>query len=338
MCADPATSSRQNDRWGSACHDLGMGVPETGSVSMRLYPHNELGSATAVVDEMRAQARLAADAGFAGVMTSEHHGGFAGYSPNPLQLAGWLLEAMPTGWAAACPLLLPLRPVRLVAEEVAWLAARFPDRVAVGVAPGALPLDFEAMDVPFDEMMPRFRAALPRLTAMLRGEDLGPLEGDLALQACASDPVTVISTALSPPAVRRAAGVGAGIVYDGASPVDRLRPLSDVYDAVGGTGPKVLIRRVWLGDPPREAFDRQADVYRSYSSASAQQHWRDNGFLCREDPAELAQDLAEAAAAAGATCLNLRVHVPGVTPDMARAQITALGQRVLPLLGPLLRS
>ena len=321
-----------------AWHDLGMGVPETGSVSMRLYPHNELGSATAVVAEVREQARLAVEAGFAGVMTSEHHGGFAGYSPNPLQLAGWLLEAMPTGWAAACPLLLPLRPVGLVAEEVAWLAARFPGRVAVGVAPGALPLDFDAMDVPFEEMMPRFRAGLPRLAAMLRGDDLGPLDGDLALQACAADPVTVISTALSPPAVRRAAAVGAGIVYDGASPVERLRPLSDAFDAAGGTGPKVLIRRVWLGDPPREAFDRQADVYRSYSSAAAQQHWRDNGFLCRADPAELAADLSAAVSDAGATCLNLRVHVPGVTPEMARDEITRLGHDVLPVLGPLLCS
>ena len=299
---------------------------------MRLYPHNELGSAAAIVDEMRAQARLAAESGFAGVMTSEHHGGFAGYSPNPLQLAGWLLEAMPTGWAAACPLLLPLRPVGLVAEEVAWLAGRFPGRVAVGVAPGALPLDFEAMDVPVDEMMPRFRSALPRLAAMLRGQDLGPLAGDLALQACADNPITVISTALSPPAVRRAAAVGAGIVYDGASPVERLRPLSDAYDAAGGTGPKVLIRRVWLGDPPREAFDRQTDVYRSYSSAAAQQHWRDNGFLCRDDPAELATDLSSAVTHAGATCLNLRVHVPGITPAMASDQITQVGEDVLPLV------
>ena len=320
------------------CHHLAMSVPGPGSVSLRLYPHNELGSAAEVVEEMRTQARLAAEAGFAGVMTSEHHGGFAGYSPNPLQLAGWLLETMPTGWAAACPLLLPLRPVGLVAEEVAWLAARFPGRVAVGVAPGALPTDFEAMDVPFAEMMPRFRAALPRLATMLRGEDLGPLAGDLALQACADDPVTVISTALSPPAVRRAAAVGAGILYDGASPVERLRLLSDAYDAAGGSGPKMLIRRVWLGDPPREAFDRQADVYRSYSSESAQQHWRDNGFLCRDDPAELAADLAEAMNAAGATCLNLRIHVPGVTPAMARGQITALGRDVLPVLGPLLCS
>ena len=153
--------------------------------------------------------------------------------------------------------LLPLRPVALVAEEVAWLAARFPGRVAVGVAPGALPLDFEAMGVPFEEKLDRFRADLPRLVAMLHGDDLDPLAGDLALARCKEHPVPVISTALSPGAVRRAAAAGAGIVYDGASALDRLRTLSDAYDQAGGDGPKVLIRRVWLGAPPREAFDRQ---------------------------------------------------------------------------------
>ena len=81
---------------------------------------------------MRAQAVLGREAGFDGVMTSEHHGGFGGYLPNPLQLTGFLLDAMPGGWAAACPLLLPLRPAALVIEEAAWLAARFPGRVGLG--------------------------------------------------------------------------------------------------------------------------------------------------------------------------------------------------------------
>ena len=96
-----------------------------GSVSLRLYPHNDL-SAPEIVAELRAQAALGAEHGFDGVMTAEHHGGFAGYLPNPLQVAGWCLEAMATGWAAPCPLLLPLRPPAMVAEEIAWLAARFP--------------------------------------------------------------------------------------------------------------------------------------------------------------------------------------------------------------------
>ncbi len=284
------------------------------------------------MDTLRAQANQAAEAGFDGVMSSEHHGGFAGYSPNPIQVAGWLLEAMPTGWCAPCPVLLPLRPVALVAEEIAWLAARFPNRVAVGVAPGALPLDFDVMGVPFDERVERFRIGLPLLVRMLRGEDLGPLEDDAALAACTDQPVTVISTALSPAAVRRAAAAGAGIVYDGGTDVERLGTLSAAYEEAGGAGPKVLIRRVWLGDPPREAFDRQLEVYRSYSSAGAQQHWRDHGFLCRDDGRELAADLAAALAASGTDTLNLRVHVPGVTPAQVTGQIARLGTEVLPLL------
>jgi hypothetical protein len=188
------------------------------------------------------------------------------------------------------------------------------------------------MDASLDDAVPRFKRDLPRLTAMLRGEDLGQLADDRALRACGPAPVTVVSTAMSTAAVRRAAAAGAGILYDGASDVDRLRGLSDAYDAAGGTAPKVLIRRVWLGAPPSDAFDRQVDIYREYSPAAAQEHWRDNGWLCRDDPAELADDLRRALAASGADALNVRVHVPGVAPDAAREQIARLGDEVLPHL------
>src|SRR5581483_10770150 len=116
----------------------------TGSVSLRCYaPDGD--DAEFVVNELCDQARLAVEHGFDGVMTAEHHGGFPGYLPNPVQLAGFLLAAMPVGWAAPCPVLLPLRPTALVAEEVAWLAARYPDRVGVGVAAGCLERDFEVV-------------------------------------------------------------------------------------------------------------------------------------------------------------------------------------------------
>ena len=130
-----------------------------GSISFRLYPHNDL-DAPSIVAELTGQAALAAQHGFDGVMTAEHHGGFAGYLPNPLQVAGWCLETMSTGWAAPCPLLLPLRPPAMVAEEIAWLAARFPGRVGLGVASGALPADFEIMDTDMDDLATRFSAAL----------------------------------------------------------------------------------------------------------------------------------------------------------------------------------
>ena len=75
---------------------------------------------------------------------------------------------------------------------------------------------------------------------------------------------------------------------------------------------------MWLGAPPKDVFERQLDVYRSYSPESALQHWRGTGFICHDDPAALADEVATGAAACGATALNLRVHVPGVSPDAPR--------------------
>jgi alkanesulfonate monooxygenase SsuD/methylene tetrahydromethanopterin reductase-like flavin-dependent oxidoreductase (luciferase family) len=302
-----------------------------GSVSLRIYPHNEL-EAVDVVDQLCTQAAIAADAGFDGVMTSEHHGGFAGYLPNPLQVTGWQLREMSQGWAAPCPLLLPLRPFALVAEETAWLDARYPGRVALGVGPGSLPLDFEAVDMDPEDAVPRFKADLPRLAAMLRGERLGVLDGDRALAGLRDQgrAIPLVTTAMSPAAARRAASVGAGMIYDGASVAERLRRLSDVHEEAGGTGSRVLVRRVWLGEPPAEAFAQQFAVYQGYTPAERQEHWQGSGWLTGDDPEALADDLAGAVEATGSHCLNLRIHAPGVTAEQAREQIAVLGAEVVP--------
>jgi len=302
-----------------------------GSISVRLYPHNDL-DATEIVHHLCAQAALATEVGFDGVMTAEHHGGFAGYLPNPLQITGFQLAAMRSGWAAACPVLLPLRPVAMLAEEVAWLDARFPGRVGVGVAPGSLALDFEAMDIDQGEMMALFRAGLPRLTAMLSGRDLGLLAGDRALRLLDQRPIPVISAAMSPAAVRRAANAGAGVLFDGGTSITRIRELTDGYIGAGGTGPRILIRRVWLGEPPRQAFEDQLEVYRSYSTDAALAHWRDNGWICGEDPRQLADALATCVRESNTTCLNIRLHAPGIDAAAVQGQINALGADVLPLV------
>jgi len=302
-----------------------------GSISLRLYPHNEC-SASEIVDQLCAQAAIASECGFDGVMTSEHHGGFAGYLPNPLQTSGFQLASMSRGWAAACPVLLPLRPVAMLAEEVAWLDARFPGRVGIGVGSGSLPLDFDVMEVDQSFAVERFKRDLPRLVDMLSGRDLGDLEGDRALRELGTRSIPVISTAMSPAAVRRAAKSGAGVIYDGGTNPDRLRLLSDTYVEAGGTAPRILIRRVWLGTPPKDAFEAQFAVYQSYSSNEAISHWRDNGWICGNDPDALGRELANAVATTNSTCLNLRIHAPGIDPSAAREQIEVLGKEVLPRL------
>ena len=307
-----------------------LSVPfDRGSVSIRLYPHNDL-PADHIVSELSAQAGLAIGSGFDGVMTSEHHGGFAGYMAQPLQIASFVLAEHATGWAAAAPLLLPLRSTALVAEEVAWLQARYRGRVGIGVAAGALPLDFEAAGVSQTDSVSRFKSELPRLVAMLRGEELGQLEGDPALLACRRAPVPVLSAAVSVAAAVRAARSGAGILMEGMSAPPRLGRLTRAFEDAGGTGAKVLIRRVWLGRLPSALVESQRAVYESYA-AQASSFGDDQTIVC-DRPGEMVEQLAATANEVGADALNLRVQLPGMAPEQVREQIARIGSTVL---GPL---
>ena len=302
---------------------------EPGSISLRLYPHNEL-RAESVVSELCTHAALALRHGFDGIMTSEHHGGFAGYLAQPLQVASFVLDTCPTGWAAAAPLLLPLRPTALVAEEVAWLRARHPGRVGLGVAAGALPLDFDIAGIGQHDAVDRFKAELPRLVSMLRGEDLGELKGDPALVACRSDPVPVLSAAVSVAAAARAARCGAGILMEGMSAPARLARLTAAFAEGGGRGAKVLIRRVWLGRLPSELVARQRAVYEGYAGRT--DAFSEDQTVASDDPAEIAQRLAGTLDEVGADVLNLRVQLPGMVPEDVRDQIVGIGTTVVGLL------
>jgi alkanesulfonate monooxygenase SsuD/methylene tetrahydromethanopterin reductase-like flavin-dependent oxidoreductase (luciferase family) len=297
-----------------------------GSVSIRLYPHNEL-PADGIVRELCAQAGLALEGGFDGVMTSEHHGGFAGYMAQPLQMASFILEEHATGWAAAAPLLLPLRSTALVAEEVAWLRARHPGRVGLGVAAGALPLDFETAGVSQSDGVDRFKVELPQLVAMLRGEDLGDLEGDPALLACRADPVPVLSAAVSVAAAVRAARCGAGVLMEGMSPPERLVRLTRAFDEAGGTGSKVLIRRVWLGRVQSGLVDSQRAVYESYAERAGS--FGEDQTIASDDPEEVAERLGAFMEEVGGDALNLRVQLPGMSPEEVREQIARIGSGVV---------
>jgi alkanesulfonate monooxygenase SsuD/methylene tetrahydromethanopterin reductase-like flavin-dependent oxidoreductase (luciferase family) len=302
---------------------------EPGSISLRLYPHNEL-DARGIIREICDQAKLGLSNGFDGIMTSEHHGGFAGYLPNPLQVSAFILEETASGWVAPCPLLLPLRPVGQVCEEIAWLGARHPGRVGLGVAAGALPLDFEAMGVRLVDAVPLFKERLPRIVQMLQGRELRELEGDRALRECSRSPIPVLSAASSVAASRRAAACGAGILAEGMSTIQQLKRICDTYDAGGGTQPKVIIRRVWIGEPRSELIERQQAVYDTYAGDGG--HFAEDQTIVARDPNEMVDRLYATWVAAGADAINLRVHLPGVAPVEVRQQISGLAQQVLPLL------
>jgi alkanesulfonate monooxygenase SsuD/methylene tetrahydromethanopterin reductase-like flavin-dependent oxidoreductase (luciferase family) len=301
------------------------------SVSLRLYPH-DLAPAD-VVAEVRAQARLAESAGFDGVMTSEHHGGFPNYLPNPLLAATWALDATERIWAAPCPMLLPLRPVSQVVEDIAWTAQRFPGRVGAGFAAGALADDFVLAEVPFEEMPARFRAALPIAVAGLRGDAAGALADDPAVAALRARPVPAVSAAQSPAAARRAGALGIGLLFDSLISRERATEVSEAHEASGVGGSRILIRRVWVGSPPAVAIATQMDRYRGVAPTSAQDHWGEgDSLVTASDPAEIAERLADLLSATRCDALNVRVFHAGTTPAQVREQIELVGGEVLPIL------
>jgi hypothetical protein len=230
-----------------------------------------------------------------------------------------------------------LRPAALIAEETAWLAARHPERVGVGLAAGALEQDFALLDLDMHDLTARFTHALERITALLRGDTTDALAGDPAIARCREHPVPVLSAAASATAARRAARTGAGIILDSLSTVARCRELADAYRAAGGTEAVVIVRRVWLGDPPRTSFDDQVDVYRGYAASTATATWGSDELLTDTDGDALAARVAQTVIDADADACNVRVHVPGVDPASARDQINRLGDEVVPHVRDALR-
>ncbi len=301
-----------------------------GSISLRVYPADL--PPAGVVEDVRAQARLVEAAGFDGCMTSEHHGGFPNYLPNPLLAATWILGATERIWAAPCPLVLPLRPVTQVVEDVAWTHHRFPGRVGVGVCAGALPVDFEMAGVPIDEMFPRYRAALATLAAAFQGRAEGPLAAEPAVAALEGGEVPVVAAVQADKTVRRAADLGVGVLFDSIQSVARTRELADAYAEAGGTGPRILIRRCWVGPPPTKNVDAQMARYRGYAPQRAQSQWGSDELVAGADGAEVAERLRDVLARSGCDTLNIRVFLAGIPPEVVHDQVRALGEQTLPAL------
>jgi len=315
-----------------------MGDPLTiGSVSLRVYPLDL--TPPEVVDNLQEQARLAEEAGFDGAMTSEHHGGFPNYLPNPLLAATWLLEATERLWAAPCPMVLPLRPVSQVVEDVAWTAHRFPGRVGIGVCAGALPVDFELAGVPFAEVFPRYRAALAELAAAFAGRASGPLAAEPALAALTPGDVPVVAAVQAEKTARRAARLGAGVLFDSLQSLERIRAITDAYRDEGGAGPCILIRRVWVGPPPTANMAAQMDRFRGVAPARAVASWgEDDALISGPEGGEVAEALHAALGASGCDTVNLRVFLAGLSPRQVAEQVLRHGAETIPRLRRLLGS
>jgi alkanesulfonate monooxygenase SsuD/methylene tetrahydromethanopterin reductase-like flavin-dependent oxidoreductase (luciferase family) len=282
--------------------------------------------------DLAGQARLAVKGGFDGITLAEHHAGLSGYVPNPAQVAGWLLGEIAVGWAAACPILLPLRSAGLVAEEIAWLAARHPGRVGVGFAPGFAVADFAIAGTAVEDRRLRFAAALPSVVAALQGQAVGPLAADPAIALTRNLPVPAAAIVDGPIGARRAATAGAGAIFGAFTAAAPVRSLLEVYEAAGGRGPRLLIRRAWLGTMPEGALEQMLAAARRLGAGGSSERAGDDVLVVDTDSGALAERLAAVLRESGADALNLRFVAPGAGGAEVEDQIARFGSEVLPRL------
>jgi alkanesulfonate monooxygenase SsuD/methylene tetrahydromethanopterin reductase-like flavin-dependent oxidoreductase (luciferase family) len=223
-----------------------------------------------------------------------------------------------------------MRRTQVAAEEIAWLDARFAGRVGVGFGSGGNEADFRVVGVPFEERNVRFDRALRDIVAILHGS-AEPVPGDPAILRARRVGIPLLSAAMSTNAVRRAAELGIGIIGSSLLDENRTAELVDRFRASGGTGPHVVIVRVWLGTPPWELIDRQLGEYR-HASGGTVSTATEEGLIHGDDPADIASRVVQRLRATRADALNVRVHVAGLAPAVAREQIVAFGRDVLPRL------
>ena len=291
-----------------------------GTISVGLYSTST--DAATTLESIFGQARAARDAGFDGVTISEHHAGFPSYVPNPIQVCGWILDRVDDVWAGACPVVLPLRPEALVAEEVAWLHVLHPGRVALGVAPGYAASDFDALGMDHESRATRFRDRLTRLAELLGGGGADPLRQDPAIANLRGSPVPIVAAAGSRAAAQRAAISGTGIITDSLASVDRVRDRFVAHREAGGNGPRVVNRRAWIGSVPNDLVARQLATWDKAGVADGKPITSD---VISGDTTEVADRLVEVIEYTGADHLGLKVFLEGLSEREVCSQLSAFG-------------
>lgn len=299
-------------------------LDERGSVSIAIYAHN--GTPQERTTWHTAQARVALDRGFDGVTVSEHHAGFPGYMPTPVLAAARILALSNRGWAGPCPLLLPLRHPALVAEELAWLAAMHPGRVAAGVAAGYSEQDFAVVGA---ERTASGRELRSRATALRQVAVPGaPLEHDDAVRELLPTVPLVMCTG-GPRTAAHAAGLGMGLMLPPQDPARNAESMTAYLDA-GGSGPRVIGQWIWLGAPPRDGLEALSAAYPAVDAAGTRKYAP--AVMHASDAGELVEALWQVIDSLALTGMNLRVHLPGVDPQTTLEQIERVAEDVVPLL------
>jgi hypothetical protein len=112
-----------------------------------------------------------------------------------------------------------------------------------------------------------------------------------------------------------------------------MAELLERYSAGGGSGPRLLIRRVWIGRHPGGQAAEQLAEYRAAAPPGRQNNWGDEDqSIVGATADDVVERLSAVLDRVGPVSLNLRVHATGIPAGEVEDQIRLLGDEVLPRL------
>ena len=225
--------------------------------------------------------------GFHGLWVSEHHGFQDGYLPAPFLFLAHVAALTKHLRLGTNILLLPLWPIRLLAEETAVLDLLDAGRTTLGLGLGYIPHEFAAFGVPLRHRRKRMEAGITYLRAAFRGEPIPDgLKGVhlvVAPQPAQGARLPIYLGANSEPAIERVARLADGFLAAAFPAVDFKQELKErgnilksylqKYSRDPSTFPIVLSMHLWASDDPERdwntmlarAIAYQLDVYAQLS-------------------------------------------------------------------------
>jgi alkanesulfonate monooxygenase SsuD/methylene tetrahydromethanopterin reductase-like flavin-dependent oxidoreductase (luciferase family) len=200
--------------------------------------------------------------GFHGVWVSEHHAFEDGYLPAPFTFLAHIAACTKHLHLGTNLLLLPLWPIRLIAEETAVLDLLSAGRFTLGVGLGYVPHEFAAFGISRSLRGKRMEAGVSYLRAAFRGEcvpdgEHGPLL-PVTPQPAQGAHLPIYMGANTEKALERVARLADGFLAAAnvdfaqtvASQWDLLRPYLEKYGRNATSFPLVVGMHLWVSDDP----------------------------------------------------------------------------------------
>lgn len=303
------------------------------------------------------QIRWAEQLGFDDIALSEHHFVEDGYASALMPIAAAIAAQTSRVRIGTSVLLLPLHsPVRL-AEDASTVDIISGGRLDLGVALGYHVVEFRSLGIDFKTRARRMDEALAVLTGCLRREEFS-FEGDFyrvdrvrVTPRALQDPLPVWVGALSPPAVKRAARLGDGLV-GGAGP-DVAPLFLEEWRAAGRSGTPPVSTPAGFSFVARdpEAGWRLIKDHLLYQRRMYAEWLAESGFPLFGNPPEHAEEIRDAqpdivvtpqravellrkklAAQPAVTNVYWAPVLPGMSPSAAAEAIELVAREVLPAL------